>query len=210
MQTLTDTQEQTADNNTADTNTTNSNCEQIFADCENALKADLANFNPDADTTLCIKFVYSPNDADDSICLTQPCLASNDDDEVGDATRLTDEDRKLFSGLDEELSYLLESLVPIGYNLTIIKGARLYRETHPTFAAYCKDRFGMDHVDQRNAIKKLFMEDLLGKVIQSQVELAKSKNVAPSVDRLTNEMHQNFPCADVESTQQYNNNISSN
>ncbi len=56
------------------------------------------------------------------------------------------------TGVDEtKLQYLegviergLRSSIEIGKALTTIKEAQLYRHTHPTFASYCRERWGID------------------------------------------------------------------
>lgn len=56
---------------------------------------------------------------------------------------LTSSDRKELSRLEDTIERNLLSFYEVGLALTRIRDGRLYRETHETFEAYCKDRWDM-------------------------------------------------------------------
>ena len=107
------------------------------------------------DTYLSISFMddISRIPEEDDKCRVQPYLTTEDDNEVGDASKLPDAGKKLFSEMDELLSKAWGAFEHMGSMLAMIKKGRFYRETHPSFAAYCKDRLGMDHINNRTRIK---------------------------------------------------------
>jgi len=107
------------------------------------------------DTDLSISFMDDSSriPEDDDICPVQPYLTTADDDKGGDASKLSSSDKQYFAELDKDLTEGWDIFEHIGLMLAIIKGERLYRETHPSFAAYCKDKLGMNHINNRTNIE---------------------------------------------------------
>jgi hypothetical protein len=77
-------------------------------------------------------------------CPYKPYLSSGDDNDAVEHSPLSDEDQKFFDELNDELIGLLENFVHTGFCLSAIKDFRLYRFTHPTFAAYCKETLNLE------------------------------------------------------------------
>jgi hypothetical protein len=77
-------------------------------------------------------------------CPFQPYLSSGDDNETIEPATLTEDDRAFFQILDEDLFNLWDNFGAAGFALSAIKNQGLYRFTHPTFAAYCKDTLNLD------------------------------------------------------------------
>jgi len=137
--------------------TTNGLYQQPAAQPKDKVKMpDIDTRDRSDDTILSISFMNDrsriPED-DDSKCAVQPYLTTEDDNEAGDAFKLPDAGKKYFAEMDELLSKSWRAFEEMGRMLAMIKKGCFYRETHPTFAAYCKDRLGMDHINNRSDIE---------------------------------------------------------
>jgi len=54
--------------------------------------------------------------------------------------KLSEAERRAFKEADKELADLWEAAQLLGFYLHEIKDGQLYRETHPSFEAYCEDK----------------------------------------------------------------------
>jgi len=57
------------------------------------------------------------------------------------ATRLTADEQIVLDRCEQMITAALETFVNVGQALQTIRDAKLYRATHPSFAAYCPSRW---------------------------------------------------------------------
>jgi hypothetical protein len=105
-----------------------------------------------ADTTLTISYMtdYTP-EAPFGCWTTNPYLAGEDDNDAVEISNLSDDDRKDLAQAEKSLVEFWDALELVLMDLHHIKEFKLFRETHPTFAAYCKDKLDLVHIEERNA-----------------------------------------------------------
>src|SRR6516225_1480432 len=64
-------------------------------------------------------------------------------DEIADTIPLTTKERVLKERLEAIVERGIQQFLEVGLALGELRAKRLYRTTHPTFAEYVKDRFGL-------------------------------------------------------------------
>lgn len=68
------------------------------------------------------------------------------------AAALSTPERLRLTDLEEVVDRGLRTFVEVGHALSEIRASRLYRESHPTFAAYCHERWGFSDSRARQLI----------------------------------------------------------
>ena len=74
------------------------------------------------------------NDSDDE--LFRPRLLCSDIDEIHVMEKLNDEEQELLKRCEADIEENMDGFISVGGSLCLIKGKRLYRETHTSFEAY--------------------------------------------------------------------------
>jgi phage N-6-adenine-methyltransferase len=87
----------------------------------------------------------------------------------------------------EELEALIErglrTFVEVGAALMEIRDSRLYRETHATFDAYCRSRWGMSRRHANRLVKSVEVAAALGPVGRIPENEAQARELAPLLDQ---------------------------
>jgi hypothetical protein len=69
------------------------------------------------------------------------------------AVILTPDEQRSLSKCEAIVARGMKSFVLVGRALTKIRTRKLYRQTHPTFEGYCKERFGMSKTQANRIIQ---------------------------------------------------------
>lgn len=101
-------------------------------------------------TPICLQF-WEDNDpyGPESFVSTIETYLAGDDDHDTQLNNVEDIDQQWLKTLESKIKGQISVVNDVGSYLFRIKESGLYRETHATFAAYCKDKFGLNHITDR-------------------------------------------------------------
>lgn len=91
----------------------------------------------------------SDPDGPDSYDPSIETYLAGDDDHFTQTEEVEDIDPEWLEILEMEIEQQIDAVQEVGWNLFRIKEQGMYRLTHTTFAAYCKDKFGLNHIKDR-------------------------------------------------------------
>ena len=109
---------------------------------------------PSNNTTMISIQFWEDNDPDepDPFDTSIEAYLAGDDDHDTPTERAEHIDPEWLESLESEIENQMcavNGFREVGGNLLTIKELGMYRATHTTFAAYCKDKFGLNHIKDR-------------------------------------------------------------
>lgn len=104
-----------------------------------------------------------------------------------ETTALDRHERKLLEDMEKRIELGMRHFVRVGQALAVIREGRLYRESHPTFEAYCQERF---ELGRRQADRLVAASNFVNKISPSGLILPKNENQVREILSLPEEVQE--------------------
>ncbi len=113
--------------------------------------------------------------------LIKPYLHGDDPEPEVELSPLNPEEKDLLQECEAEIDENLDAFTAVGVSLFKIKSQKLYRETHPSFEAYCNDKWGFSRfhatrlINASKVVKNLEKAHQVGAVLVPPTEACARK-----------------------------------